>query len=215
MPGSRTQPSLIGVWVAAALLLAACAGPWKNSPQQLSGPQWTLRSPEGWVQLSTPDSEMLSRDGPYLAYILIHSRPLDHRLRFTQQKLDPGVLPHEAARIIADNLRCDPLIRQFRLLAGEPATVDGHDGFKLVYSFLDSYDVTIKTVYYGVVLSDRFFNLRFTATERHYFEAEYPTFNQVFESLRLAGGRRDQDVARSVSAAGQRIRSSSLGQESR
>lgn len=187
MPGSRTKLlRIIGLCVVAGLVMAGCAGPWKKAPHQLSGVQWTFRPPEGWMHLTMMESEMLSRDGPYLAYILVQSRPLEHGFRFTKQKLHPAMLPHEAARVITDNLRWDPLIRQFELLACEPAMVDGHNGFRLVYSYLDSFDVAIKTVYYGVVLTDRFFNLRYTAAERHYFEKELPAFTQVFNSLRLS-----------------------------
>lgn len=189
MQGSRSKRlKMIGLCVVAGLAMAGCSGPWKRVPHQLSGHQWTFRPPEGWMHLTTLESEMLSRDGPYLAYILAQSRPLDQGFRFTRQKLHPAMLPHEAARVITDNLHSDPLIRQFELLACEPAMVDGHTGFRLVYRYRDSFEVAIKTVYYGVVLADRFFNLRYTAAERHYFEKEWPAFSHVLNSLRLSPG---------------------------
>ena len=128
---------------------------------------------------------MLSKDGPYLEYILIQSRPLAQGFRFTRQKLDPDMLPHEAAQLITDNMRSDPMIRQWRLLASEPATVGGHAGFRLTYSYQDPNGVTTKTIYYGVILSNQFFNLRYTAAQRYYFDKELPAFNQVVDSLRF------------------------------
>lgn len=169
----------------AALMLTACAGPWNAAPDQLGEPQWSITSPEGWMHLSTHESEMLSKDGPYLEYILIQSRPLAQGFRFTSQKLSPDMLPHEAAQVIADNMRSDPLIRQLRLLACEPAAVGGHAGFRLTYSYQDPHGVPTKTIYYGVILTDQFFNLRYTAAQRYYFDKELPAFNQVVDSLRF------------------------------
>jgi hypothetical protein len=174
---------MMGVWLAVVLALTACAGPWKTAPDQLRSPQWSIASPDGWMHLSTQESEMLSKDGPYLEYILIQSRPLAQGFRFTNQKLSPDMLPHEAAQLIADNMRSDPLIRQFRLLASEPAMVGGQPGFRLIYSYRDQYGVETKTIYYGVILPNLFFNLRYTATQRHYFDKELPAFNEVFDSL--------------------------------
>ena len=176
---------VIFVWVIVTLILTGCAGPWKTAPDKLGEPQWSITSPEGWMHLSMQESEMLSKDGPYLEYILIQSRPLAQRFRYTKQKLNPGMLPHEAARLITDNMRSDPLIRQFRLVASEPAMVGGHDGFRLTYTYQDPSGVEVKTIYCGVILPDLFFNLRYTATQRHYFDKELPAFNKVLESLRF------------------------------
>jgi hypothetical protein len=175
--------TLLLVWL--ALMLSACAGPWTTAPDRLSAPQWSIAPPEGWMHLNTQQSEMLSKDGPYLEYILIQSRPLTQGFRTTNQKLNAGMLPHEAARLITDNMRSDPLIRQFRMLAMEPASLGGHDGFRLTYSYQDQFGVDLKTIHYGVILPDAYFNLRYTATQRHYFEKELPAFNQVVDSLRL------------------------------
>ena len=186
MPGLTINRSVIAVWVVATLMLTACAGPWNKAPDQLREPPWSITSPEGWMQLSTQESEMLSKDGPYLEYILIQSRSLAQGFRFTNQKLNRDMLPHEAAQVIADNMRSDPLIRRLRLLDSEPAMVGGHAGFRLIYSYQDPNGVEIKTIYYGVVLPNRFFNLRYTAAHRYYFDKELPAFNEVFDSLRFA-----------------------------
>lgn len=176
---------MANAWIALTLLLVACAGPWQSAPGKLNTPQWSIASPEGWMHLRLQDSDMLSKDGPYLEYILIQSRPLAHGFRFTAQKMSTDMLPHEAARCVTDNLRSDPLIRQFRLLTSEPASVGGYSGFRLVYSYQDQNGVAIKTIYYGVVLPDMFFNLRYTATQRYYFGRELPTFDKVYDSLRF------------------------------
>lgn len=176
----------IGTWMAMVLMLTtACAGPWKTIPGNLNAPQWSITTPPGWMHLSMPDSEMLSKNGPYLEYILIQARLLTTRFRFTNRVLNAGMLPREAAELIIDNLRADPLIRNFRLLTSEPAMIAGRSGFKLSYCYRDQHEVEIKAIYYGVLLSDLFFNMRFTAAQRYYFDEELPTFNEIFSSLQL------------------------------
>jgi len=176
------------VWIAAAAMLTACAGPWQPIQGNLTSPEWSIAAPQGWMRMSMPESEMLSKNGPYLEYILVQSRPLEKRFRFTRQVLDPGMLPREAARLIIDNLRSDPRIRGLQLLASEPAVAADRDGFKLIYSYVDKYGVTMKTVYYGILLPDRFFNIRYSAAQRYYFEQELPTFEKVLSSLQLSSG---------------------------
>jgi hypothetical protein len=185
MPKLAYHRPAIKAWMVVALMLTACAGPWKAAPNQLCGPQWSIRPPEGWMQLNTQESMMLSKDGPYLAYVLIQSRPVDQGFRYTKQKLSPDMLPHEAVQLITDNLHSDPLIRQFNLLASQPAMVAGHAGFRLTYSYQDQLGVAVKTLYYGVILDELYFNLRYTATQRHYFDEELPAFNQLLDSLQL------------------------------
>jgi len=186
MPELKGNRWLAGVCMAAVLMLMACAGPWQPIRGNLTTPQWSIASPEGWMHLSMPESEMLSKNGPYLEYILVQSRPLAKRFRFTKQVLDPGMLSHEAAQLIIDNLVSDPRFRDFQLLASEPAVAANRAGFKLTYTFIDNYGVAMKTIYYGVLLQDRFFNIRYTAAQRHYFEQELQTFKTVLSSLQLS-----------------------------
>jgi hypothetical protein len=120
-----------------------------------------------------------------LEYVLVQSRPLDQGFRFTRQKLNKKMLPHEAARLITDNMRSDTHIRQFRLLSSEPAMVGGHPGFKLAYTHQDQTGVEIKTVYYGVVVQDMFFTLRYSAARRHYFDSQLPAFDSVVQSVQF------------------------------
>lgn len=175
---------VIGFVALVALMLSGCAGPWEMAPERLNVARWTVDSPEGWMHLSTPESDMLSKDGPYLEYILIQSRPLNQGFRFTKQKMNPHMLPHEAAQLITDNMRADPMIRGFRVLSSEPAMVCGRVGFKLIYNYQDPNGVELKTILYGVILPESYFNLRYTAAQRHYFDSELSTFSQVFKSLR-------------------------------
>jgi hypothetical protein len=197
------KPWILASLALALLMLTACAGGWQTAREGLNGSQWSLSTPDGWMHLSMPDSDMLSKDGPYLEYILVQARPLTQPFRFTRQRLSATMLPHEAAEFIVDNLRADPLIRGFRHQASEPAMIDGHPGFKLTYSYLDKHGVELKTVYYGVVLPDYFFNLRYTAARRYYFDKEQAAFNQVLDSLELPSGQPALSSARQLLGNGQ------------
>lgn len=175
----------ICLWMIASMHLSGCAGPWESAPRRLSTLQWSLTPPEGWMHLCMQNADMLSRDGPYLEYILVQSRPLEQGFRFTKQKISPQMLPHEVAGLIVDSLRADPLIRGFRMQSSEPAMVGGHGGFRLTFSYQDQNGVDLKTIYYGVVLPNLFFNLQYTATQRYYFDSQLPAFERVVHSLRF------------------------------
>ena len=164
--------------MAVVVMLASCAGPWQPIRGDLATPQWSIAAPEGWMHLSMPDSEMLTKNGLTWNTYWFN--------RFTKQVLDPSMLPHEAAQLVLDNLSADKRFRGFQLLASEPAVAANRTGFKLTYSYQDKYGATMKTIYYGVLLPDRFFNIRYTAAQRHYFEQELPTFKTVLSNLKLS-----------------------------
>lgn len=137
------------------------------------------------MRMRTPDYEMLSKDGPYLQYVLIQARPVDHSFRFTRRKLDHGMFPHEAAQVVVDSLSSDPKIKQFSLIGNEPVTLDRALGFRLEYAYIDSQGVDIQTVYYGAIAGHLFVNLRYSAAKRHYFEKDLAEFEQIRRSLRF------------------------------
>jgi hypothetical protein len=138
------------------------------------------------MRLATPTYDMLSKDGPYLQYLFVQERPFTQTLGHTKRNLDSRMLPHEAAEIIVDNLRSDPQIRRFTLVSSEPAEVGGKMGFRLEYSHLDQQGVEIQSIYYGVLLHNSFFNLRYTAARRYYFQKYLDEFEQMRRSLRLS-----------------------------
>jgi hypothetical protein len=166
--------------------LHGCATAWRPVQGRLVSSRWSIQAPEGWMRLDAPNYEMISKDGPYLQYIFIQERPLAAGFNHTRQHLERGMLPHEMARVILDDLRADTQISGFTLLSNTPAQVGGLPGFRLVYSYRDRQGVDMKTIYYGVVFSGYFFNVRYTAARRYYFAADRNTFQQVFKSLCLS-----------------------------
>ncbi|RJQ87123.1 MAG: hypothetical protein C4519_01200 [Desulfobacteraceae bacterium] len=166
--------------------LNGCSAVWEPVRGRIESSRWSVQAPEGWMRFVAPTYEMLSKDGPYLQYIFIQERPVSAAFKYTQQHIEADMLPHELARVVIDNLQGDPQISGFTLLANSPAQIGGKAGFKLVYTHQDRQGLDMKTIYYGTVHSDRFLNLRYTAAQRHYFNVDMYTFEQVFKSLRLS-----------------------------
>jgi hypothetical protein len=185
MPGLTHNRVLAIFLLGLVVLLYACAGPWQKAPALLSASRWTVAVPDGWMRLAIADYEMLSKDGSYLHYILIQERPLEKSFRFTRKKIDSGMLPHEVAETVLDDLLADPQIRNFKVLANTPAEVGGVLGFRLDYIYIDPHGLETQSVYLGALHSGALFNLRYTAARRHYFEKYLADFEMVRQSLRL------------------------------
>ena len=169
--------------MALALLAHSCAAIWEPAPETLASGSWVLHPPDGWMRLTTPTYEMLSRDGPYLQYIFIQEQPLEQGLRNTRQKMTSGMLPHEAAAVISDTLKSDPHIRNFRLLKSGLAKLGGKLGFRLIYTYTDNQGVDTRCAHYGVILPKTFFSIRYTAAQRYYFDKDAQTFEAVLTSI--------------------------------
>lgn len=128
---------------------------------------------------------MVSRDGPYLQYILLQERPLDRPFPHTRKYLNPQMLPQEAAQIIIDDLKSDPAVMNLTVIENEPVLVDGHDGFKLLFGYRSRDGLMLKTAYYGVIYGSNFYSLRFTAPQRHYFDKDIHTFESILANFHL------------------------------
>ncbi len=184
---SKLNPQrLAAAALTVVLTLAGCAGPWTTASSRLSGASWSVTPPAGWMHMRLAQGDMYSKDGPFLAYILIQSKPLTDGFHFTRRRLTPTMLPHEAAEVIGDNMRADPGIRQLRVVSSQPATIGGRAGFRLTFRYLDPHGIERQTLYDGLILPDTFISLRYTAARRHYFDSQLPAFNRVVESLRIA-----------------------------
>ena len=95
------------------------------------------------------------------------------------------MLPQEAAGIIVDELSSDRYLMNFRVIENAPATVDGHAGFKILFTYQDKKGSPFKTLYYGFVNGDFFYNLRYCAAMQNYFEKDIATFEQIIRSFKL------------------------------
>ena len=142
--------------------------------------------PEGWKEIATDDAMMfMTKDGGYKQFVLIRERPLAEPFQFTQKTLQPGMLPEVAAEIIANEILADTNIRNFSVTENTPARIAGNSGFKLAFVYTDADGYVFKTIYYGFIKGDTFYNIRYGASQDEYFQKDLKTFEEVFKSFKL------------------------------
>lgn len=146
---------------------------------------FTIDIPEGWRKIDNNRYLFVTKEDPFRQYIMVQNRPIDKSFRHTKKKINEEMLPEEAAQIIVDELISDENLVNLKLLDDTPAEIKGHEGFKIIYTYSDSKGQTYKTLYYGFIRSDSFFNLRFTAVDRLYFERDIGTFNRMLNSFQV------------------------------
>ena len=95
------------------------------------------------------------------------------------------MLPQEAAGIIVDEIASDRRISNFNVIENAPAVIDGHEAFKILFTYKDKSGSTFKTLYYGFISGDSFFNLRYNAAMRHYFEKDITDFEHILSSFKV------------------------------
>ncbi len=137
------------------------------------------------VETQTYYKYLITKDGAFLQYVLIQQRPIDLPYSHTKKKLNKGMLPQEAAGIIIDEIASDRRIFNFNVIENAPAIIDGHEGFKILFTYKDKNGSTFKTLYYGFISGDSFFNLRYNAAMRHYFEKDIADFEQILSSFKV------------------------------
>ena len=147
--------------------------------------RFSIEIPDGWRKVDTDKYLMITKDGPFLQYALIQQRPIDHPFKHTKKILNKSMLPHEAAGIVVDEITSDRKILNLTVIENAPTTIDGHEGFKILFSYKDPEGSEFKMLYYGFIDGDSFYNLRYNAALRHYFEKDIATFEKILSSFRL------------------------------
>ena len=167
-------------------LITSCASvAQKRSLQDLSGSDFSVEIPEGWWKPKHIDKYLITKDGVFLQYVLIQQRPIDRPYRNTKKKLNKEMLPQEAAGVIIDEIASDRRIYNFNVIENAPAIIDGREGFKILFTFKDKRGSTFKTLYYGFISGDSFYNLRYNAAMRYYFEKDIAAFDQILSSFKV------------------------------
>jgi hypothetical protein len=116
---------------------------------------------------------------------MVQNRPIGRSFRNTKKKMQKEMFPEEAAQIIVDELISDQNLVNLRILDNAPTTIKGHAGFKILYTYKDSEGRVYKTLYYGFIKEDTFFNLRFTAADRVYFQRDIGDFRSILKSFQI------------------------------
>ena len=171
------------------ILVCGCASmAQNNSLENLPDASFSVTIPDGWWKPDYIDKYLITKDGPFLQYVLIQERPVNRPFKNTSKKIRSGMLPQEAAGIIVDELASDHFITNFTVIENGPAVIDGHEGFKILFSYKNKKGSEFKTLYYGFIRGDKFYSLRYCAELQHYFEKDLPAFEQIIASFKLTGG---------------------------
>jgi hypothetical protein len=168
------------------LFIPACA-PWvKTGGSYESLPHnFYVNIPQGWMMLDTDRYLLISGDGPFLQYVLIQDRPLDRPFRNTKKKFNRRMLPQEAADVVIDEITSDQSVLNFEIIENVPTRIHGHDGFRVVFTYKNRDGLKLKTIYDGFLAGESFYNIRYTAVNRYYFEKDIEAFRKLLESFRL------------------------------
>jgi hypothetical protein len=164
------------------VLFFSCAGGLQNSEPDY---YFEVDIPEGWRKLDTNKFFLITKDGAFLQYALIQQRPLDRSFKHTRKKLKKEMLPQEAAGVIIDEIMSDKNILNFKLIQNIPAVIQGNKGFTIVFSYRDQDGSALKTLYYGFIRDNYFYNLRYTAVKKLYFDRDFETFQKFVASFRF------------------------------
>jgi hypothetical protein len=167
------------------LVFGCASAAHNNSLAKLPDSNFSVEIPDGWWKPEYIDKYLITKDGPFLQYVLIQERPLNKPFKHTMKKIKGGMLPQEAAGIIIDELASDRYLANFSVIENAPAVIDGHDGFKLLFSYKDKKGNEFKTLYYGFISGDSFYNLRYCAAMQDYFEKDIAAFEQIISSFKL------------------------------
>jgi len=168
------------------LFIPACA-PWITTGGSYESVphNFYVNIPQGWMMLDTDWYLLISGDGPFLQYVLVQDRLIDRPFRNTKKKFNRLMLPQEAAEVIIDEITSDQSVLNFEIIENAPTQINGYDGFRVVFTYKNRDGLKLKTIYYGFLTGESFYNIRYTAVNRYYYEKDIEAFRKVLESFRL------------------------------
>jgi len=173
------------LWVTLFLLAAGCVACTHNGGRSNSTAySFAVDIPEGWRRIDRPYL-LITKEGPFLQNIMVQNRFIGRSFRYTKKKMQKKMLPEEAAQIIIDEYASDQNIGNLKVLNNSPADINGHDGFKILLTYLGPKGNEFHTLYYGFIKADTFFNLRFTAGGRQNFQKDIETFKRMLNSFQV------------------------------
>ena len=126
---------VLAIAVVTVALLDGCASLWQQVEGRSEAAHCSIQMPEGWMRLSSDAYQLVSKDGPYLQYILLNEQPVTQGFQYTRRKIQADMLPNELAEVVISNLQGDPCVGQLRIIANEPAMVCGAEGFRLMFTY--------------------------------------------------------------------------------
>jgi hypothetical protein len=172
------------------LLITGCASMAQDrSLKKLPDNDFAVEIPDGWYKPKYEKRYLITKyEKATLLYVFIQQRPIDRPYRNTKKKLNKGMLPQEVAGVIIDEIASDRRIYNFNVIENVPAIIDGHAGFKILFTHNNKKGFKYKTLYYGFISGNSFFNLRYSAGMQDYYDKGIADFIRIFGSFQLRMG---------------------------
>jgi hypothetical protein len=176
---------IIPILISLAVILSCASAAKERSLNKLPDAGFSVQIPDGWWKPEYTNKYFITKDGPFHQYVLIQQRPLDKPFRNTSKKIRSDMLPQETAGVIVDELASDRNLMKFSLIENGPVTVDGLSGFKILFAYKDKKNHHFKTLYYGLISGEYFYNLRYCAALGYYFDQDLADFERIVSSFQL------------------------------
>ena len=164
--------------------VCACGGQ-LGGPSESSSPNFSIVLPEGWRKLNTPQYLMITREGALSQYILVQQRRIDKPFRHTEKKFNKDMLPQQAAEVIVDEISLDSRVLNFRLIECVRTQVNKYSGFRIVFTYKEKGGLNFKTVFYGLLVGDWFYSLRYSVDEKKYSDEDIKAFQKILDSFKI------------------------------
>ena len=174
-------------WIIILVLLMGCA-PWTKvgGTYKNSHDKYAVDLPQGWMKVNTDEYLFVTRDGALLQNILIKKIDIEKPLENTKKKLNKNMLPLEASEVIIDNISSDKAVLNLAVLENIPVTIDGKQGFKILYTYKNKDGLKFKSLYCGFLFENWLYSIRYTAAERYYFSKDVEIFEALLNSFKLS-----------------------------
>lgn len=172
------------IWILIGLVITiGCAHP--GDRPQTGSTHFEIDIPAGWQKHNTKKYFLIYKGDPYRQYIMVQERPIDRRFKHSGGIMVAGIKSEDAANIIIAELKADKRILDLKLIEKSPATIKGHSGFKLMFSYGLSDGTSFNTLYYGFIKDGAYFSLRFNVAADREFGKDLNEFHAVVDSFRL------------------------------
>ena len=170
-----------------SVLLIGCA-PWMKvgGGYKNSHDKYSVDLPKGWMKLNTDKCLFITRDGSLLQNITIERIDLEKPLNNTKKKLSKNMLPLEVSEIIIDNISSDKAVLNLSIIENIPVTIDGNQGFEILFTYKNHDGLTFKSLYCGFLHESWLYKIRYTAAERYYFHKDVGVFEKLLNSFKLS-----------------------------
>jgi hypothetical protein len=176
------------------IALAACATArppaWVPATSPYAAPKagFEVAVPAGWMRRNTTLERLtVTRDGTGVQRILVGSSELGKPLGITESKraITAGMSPQEVAEVLIDGLNASRAWTEVEVLENAPAMLGGQNGFRLLAAFRDEDGLKTRMAACGAMAGDRFYWIIYIAPERHYYDLDLHTFEEMVSSFRL------------------------------